>query len=254
MKDKESIMKLKTALLATTLLGLLSVVQAKTLNANNPEGYQQFRLDYAEMTDLANDNKLPHRNFYAKPSEGPDAAWFDAVKQGDLETVKEMVEAGQIIEVKDVGSLNQTALGWAAFIGYEDMVDYLLSKNANLWATDKGDVYHALKSAALGKNANIVKKLRELLKYGYDINDVSYEDDGETLVMVAASNNRMDVVKYFISQGADLNKVTTIQDPKRFSYNHSALSYACLRDYKEMQQLLIENGAINHRTGTTKCD
>lgn len=254
MKDKESIMKLKTALLATTLLGLLSVVQAKTLNANNPEGYQQFRLDYAEMTDLANDNKLPHRNFYAKPSEGPDAAWFDAVKQGDLETVKEMVEAGQIIEVKDVGSLNQTALGWAAFIGYEDMVDYLLSKNANLWATDKGDVYHALKSAALGKNANIVKKLRELLKYGYDINDVSYEDDGETLVMVAASNNRMDVVKYFISQGADLNKVTTIQDPKRFSYNHSALSYACLRDYKEMQQLLIENGAINHRTDTTKCD
>ena len=247
-------MKLKTALLATTLLGLLSVVQAKTLNANNPEGYQQFRLDYAEMTDLANDNKLPHRNFYAKPSEGPDAAWFDAVKQGDLETVKQMVEAGQIIEVKDVGSLNQTALGWAAFIGYEDMVDYLLSKNANLWATDKGDVYHALKSAALGKNANIVKKLRELLKYGYDINDVSYEDDGETLVMVAASNNRMDVVKYFISQGADLNKVTTIQDPKRFSYNHSALSYACLRDYKEMQQLLIENGAINHRTGTTKCD
>lgn len=247
-------MKLKTALLATTLLGLLSVVQAKILNANNPEGYQQFRLDYAEMTDLANDNKLPHRNFYAKPSEGPDAAWFDAVKQGDLETVKEMVEAGQIIEVKDVGSLNQTALGWAAFIGYEDMVDYLLSKNANLWATDKGDVYHALKSAALGKNANIVKKLRELLRYGYDINDVSYEDDGETLVMVAASNNRMDVAKYFISQGADLNKVTTIQDPKRFSYNHSALSYACLRDYKEMQQLLIENGAINHRTGTTKCD
>ncbi|WP_171973741.1 ankyrin repeat domain-containing protein, partial [Wohlfahrtiimonas larvae] len=181
-------------------------------------------------------------------------AWFDAVKQGDLETVKQMVDAGQIIEVKDVGSLNQTALGWAAFIGYEDMVDYLLSKNANLWATDSGDVYHALKSAALGKNANIVKKLRELLKYGYDINDVSYEDDGETLVMVAASNNRMDVVKYFISEGADLNKVTTIQDPKRFSYNHSALSYACLRDYKEMQQLLIENGAINHRTGTTKCD
>lgn len=247
-------MKLKTALLATTLLGLLSVGHAKILNANNPEGYQQFRLDYAEMTDLANENKLPHRVFYAKPSEGPDAAWFDAVKQGDLETVKAMVDAGQIIEVKDVGSLNQTALGWAAFIGYEDMVDYLLSKNANLWATDKGDVYHALKSAALGKNANIVKKLRELLKYGYDINDVSYEDDGETLVMVAASNNRMDVVKYFISEGADLNKVTTIQDPKRFSYNHSALSYACLRDYKEMQQLLIENGAINHRTGTTQCD
>lgn len=247
-------MKLKTAILASAMFGLLSMANAKTLNANNPEGFQQFRLDYAEMTDLSNENKLPHRNFYAKPSEGPDAVWFDAVKQGDLDTVKQMVDNGQIIEVKDVGSLNQTALGWAAFIGYEDMVDYLLSKNANVWATDKGDVYHALKSASLGKNANIVKKLREHLKYGYDINDASYEDDGESLVMVAASNNRMAVVEYFISQGADLNKVTTIEDPKRFSYNHSALSYACMRDYKEMQELLIKNGAINHRTGTTKCD
>ena len=246
-------MKLKTVVLASALLGLLSTVNAKTLNVNNPEGFQQFRLDYAEMIDLTNDNKLPHRNFYSKPSEGPDAAWFDAVKQGDLETVMAMVDNGQIIEVKDVGSLNQTALGWAAFIGYEDMVDYLLSKNANVWATDKGDVYHALKSASLGKNANIVKKLREILKYGYDINDSSYEDDGESLVMVAASNNRLDVVKYFISQGADLNKVTTIQDPKRFSYNQSALSYACQGGYKEMQQLLIENGAINHRTGDTTC-
>ena len=246
-------MKFKTLVLASTLLGLLSIGHAKVLNENNPEGFKQFRLDYAEMQDLTNEKKLPHRNFYSKPSEGPDAAWFDAVKQGDLETVMAMVDNGQIIEVKDVGSLNQTALGWAAFIGYEDMVDYLLSKNANVWATDKGDVYHALKSASLGKNANIAKKLREILKYGYDINDSSYEDDGESLVMVAASNNRLDVVKYFISQGADLNKVTTIQDPKRFSYDQSALSYACQGGYKEMQQLLIENGAINHRTGDTTC-
>ena len=247
-------MKFKTLLLATTLMGLCSIGNAKTLNANNPEGFQQFRLDYAEMVDLANENKLAWRDFYTKPSEGPDAAWFDAVKQGDLETVIKMVDNGQIIEVKDVGSLNQTALGWAAFIGYEDIVDFLLSKNANLWATDTGDVYHTLKSASLGKNAKIVQKLRELLQYGYDINDASYEDDGESLVMVAASNNRIDVVKYYISQGADLNKVTTIQDSKRGSYNQSALSYACERGHKEMQQLLIDNGAINHRTGTTTCD
>lgn len=244
----------RTLFLASTLMGLCSMGNANILNTNNPEGFQQFRLDYTEMVDLANENKLAWRDFYTKPSEGPDAAWFDAVKQGDLETVKKMVDNGQIIEVKDVGSLNQTALGWAAFIGYEDMVDFLLSKNANLWATDTGDVYHALKSASLGKNAKIVQKLRELLQYGYDINDASYEDDGESLVMVAASNNRIDVVKYYISQGADLNKVTTINDSTRGSYNQSALSYACGRGHKEMQQLLIGHGAINHRTGTTTCD
>lgn len=164
-----------------------------------------------------------------------------------------MVENGQDIEAKDTGSLDQTALGWAAFIGYEDIVDFLVEQGADLWATDKGDVYHVLKSAALGKNVNIVKKMHEALKDEYDINDTSYEDDGESLVMVAASNNRMEVVQYLIDEGADLNIVTTIEDPTRFSYNQSALSYACQQGYEEMQQLLIKNGAINHRTGDTSC-
>lgn len=164
-----------------------------------------------------------------------------------------MLENGQDIEAKDVGSLDQTALGWAAFIGYEDIVDLLVDKGANLWATDKGDVYHALKSAALGKNVNITRKMREALKDEYDINDTSYEDDGESLVMVAASNNRIEVVKYLIGEGNDLNIVTTIEDPSRFSYNQSALSYACQQGYEEMQKLLIEHGAINHRTGDTSC-
>lgn len=213
----------------------------------------KFRFDVTEMQDIASETKLPHRVFYAKPSEGDNAAWFDAVKQGNLAQVKAMVANGQDIEVKDTASLGQTALGWAAFIGYEDIVDFLIENNADLWATDKGDVYHALKSAALGKNANIVKKLREALKDQYDINDTSYEDDGESLVMVAASNNRLDVVEYLIGEGADLNLVTTIEDPVRFSYNHSAMSYACQRGYTEMQQLLIKNGAVNHRTGDTSC-
>lgn len=212
-----------------------------------------FRFELVEMQDIASPTKLKHRIFYAAPSTGPDAAWFDAVKQGNLGQVKEMVENGQDIEAKDVGSLDQTALGWAAFIGYEDIVDFLIEQNADLWATDKGDVYHALKSAALGKNVNIVKKLHEALKDDYDINDTSYEDDGESLVMVAASNNRLEVVEYLISQGADLNLVTTIQDPARFSYNQSALSYACQGGYEEMQKLLIDNGAINHRTNDTSC-
>lgn len=246
-------MKLKTLVLISAVFASVTLANAKVLNEKNPEGYQQFRLDYAEMVDIANKDKLPHRIFYAKPSEGLDAKWFDAVKQGDLETIKIMVEAGQSLEAKDDASLGQTALGWAAFIGYEDIVNYLAVKGANLWATDKADVYHALKSAAMGKNANIVKKLHIALKDKFDLNDSSYEDDGETLVMVAASNNRIDVVKYFIEQKVDLNKVTTAKDNTVGSYDQSALSYACDRGYVEMQKLLIEHGAINHRTGNTEC-
>lgn len=238
-------MRFKIFGLALSLVLLTSVSHAKILNEKNPDGYQQFRLDYVEMVDIANKNKLPHRIFYEAPSEGPDAKWFDAVKM--------QVEQGQDIEVKDNASLGQTALGWAAFIGYEDMVDYLIAQKANLWATDNGDVYNALKSASLGKNVNVVKKLQKALEGTFDIQDSSYEDDGETLVMIAASNNRIDIVKYFISQQVDLNAVTTAKDNRVGSFNQSALSYACERGHIDMQKLLIANGAINHSTGNTQC-
>lgn len=212
-----------------------------------------FRLSQEEMFDIANPDKLSWRIFYDKPSQGPDAAWFDAVKRGDLGTVKRMVAEGQPLEAKDEASLGQTALGWAAFIGYEDMVDFLIEQGADLQATDRGDVYNVLKSAVLGKNTRIVRKVHELLRDSTDLNDQSVESDGETLLMVAASNNRLETVRYLIAQGADLNRVTTIQNPKAGSYNQSALSYACTRNHPEMQKLLISHGAINHRTGRSSC-
>lgn len=220
-----------------------TAAQTASASAVSPAG---FRLSRAEMEDIANPDKLSWRIFYDKPSEGPDAAWFDAVKRGDLAAVKKMVEGGQNLEVKDEASLGQTALGWAAFIGYEDITDYLLEKGANIRATDRGDVYNTLKSAVLGKNTKIVQKLYEKLKNETDLNDQTVEDDGETLIMVAASNNRIETVKYLLSLGANPNLVSR----KR---NQSALSYACERGHKEMQTLLIERGAVNHKTGKSGC-
>ncbi|SUO97458.1 ankyrin repeat domain-containing protein [Suttonella ornithocola] len=212
-----------------------------------------FRYSPDEMYEIANPNRLSWRVFYDKPSEGPDAAWFDAVKRGDLNAVKKMVEEGQNIEAKDNASLGQTALGWAAFIGYEDLVDYLIAQGADLHATDRGDVYNVLKSAVLGKNTEIVKKIYALLKDETDLNDQTVESDGETLLMVAASNNRLETVEYLLSLGADPNLVTTTKNKSLGAYNQSALSYACVRDLPEMQALLIKHGAINHRTGKASC-
>ena len=167
-----------------------------------------------------------------------------------------MVNNGQDLEVKDTGSLNQTALGWAAFIGYEDMVDYLVSKGADIYAKDDGDVYNVMKSAVLGKNTNIVKKVHTLLneKAPVDLNDQTVESDGETLIMVAASNNRLETVKYLLAQGANPNLVATTKDKKMGSYNQGAYSYACSRDLVDMQKLLAANGAVNHRTGKASCE
>ena len=227
---------------------------ASVLNSSNPEGYQQFEMDYKEMIELANPNRLQWRMFYTAPSEGPDAAWFDAVKQGNLDQVKKMVKEGQNIEAKDEASLGQTALGWAAFIGYEDMVDYLLEQNADLFATDRGDVTNVLKSAGLGKNVDVFETLYERLKDKVSLDDQANDRQGETILIVASSNDRQDIVEFLLEKGANPNLVTTIKDKEDGAYNQSALSFACDKGNADTIETLIEHGAINHRNGKSSCD
>ena len=207
------------------------------------EPYKDYRYSYEEMQDIASQKKLSHRIFYT-PSKGLYAKWFDDVKKGNLDAVKKAVENGQNIEVQDSASLGQTALLWAAFIGYLDMVEYLISKGANIYATDRADVPHVLKSAVLGKNVDVVKYLYPMFKGKINLNE--QEADGETLLIVASSNNRIEIVKYLITLGADINIVSV---PK----NQNALTFACSRGHNEMADLLIKNGAINFKTGKASC-
>ncbi len=215
------------------------------LNPNNPPALADYRMNYRDMVEIANDKRLPHRIFYA-PSSGPDATWFDAVKKGDLASVKRMREQGQNLEAKDEAALGQTALGWAAFIGYEDLVRYLVSQGADLFATDRGDVQNVLKSATLGQNVAVFKFLHEQLKDKVDLNDTKTDQQGETLLMIAASNDRVQIVKYLLSQHVELNIVSR-------PLGQDALTSACSRGNLDVAALLIEAGAINHHTGKANC-
>ena len=262
-----------SAIMATMLLTGCSISNTSMPNTNStmpksmtvvqvpkgmPAPQTYFRFSDGKNFELTNKDRLANRNFYSQPSTGADAKWFDAVKHGDMATVKYMVDNGQNLEAIDTGSLDQTALGWAAFIGYEDMVDYLIDEGANLYATDKGDAYNALKSATLGTNARITRKIHELLdaKAPIDLDDHSaaVDRDGETLIMIAASNDRRENVKYLLAQGVDPNIVATTKDKASYAYNQSAYSYACMRGLVEMQKLLAANGGINHRTGKASCE
>lgn len=205
----------------------------------------KFRYSLEDMQKIASDKLLKHRIFYAKPSEGPDAAWFDAVKQGNLDLVKQMVENGQNLEAKDEASLGQTALGWAAFIGYLDIVQYLVEQGADIRATDKADVYNTVKSAVLGGNAQVLKYLHNLLKDEVDWD--AKEDDGETLLSVAAVDGRYEALEYILSfNPKSINNVAE-------KFDVSPLSGACDRGYTDVVALLIQHGAINHKTGTSLC-
>lgn len=205
--------------------------------------YADFRLSFAEMYQLANPGFLPHRIFYSAPSTGPDAAWFDAVKQGDLEDVKAMVGKGQDLEAKDEDLLGQTALGWAAFIGYEDMVRYLVEQGADIRATDRGDVYHSVKSAVLGGNVEVIAYLAE--KLGDEVDWDAREGDGETLALAGGVLGRTEFVKWVAQFDPDFNAVS--------KKDASPLSGACKEGFYDTAKFLIERGAINHLTGASSC-
>jgi len=66
-----------------------------------------------------------------------------------------------------------------------------------------------------------------------DVNNI--DKYGYTLLILAADNNRIDVVKYLIGKGADIN----YQD----IYNRTALNYATLRENNDIVRFLIEANA-----------
>ena len=203
------------------------------------------RLSPQELTNLANPRRLSHRIFYTKPSQGPNAKWFDAVKEGNLAEIKRMVEAGQDIEVQDTYSLKQTALCWAAFIGYLDVVEYLVSKGANLYAGDTADVTSAFKSAILGGNIKVIEYLYPLYEGKLNLNEQD-KRDGETMLMVAAGNNREDAVKFLLDKKVDVNIVSK-------QLNKSAYTYACESKNQNIIKMIKDAGGINVRTGKASC-
>ncbi|WP_297208561.1 ankyrin repeat domain-containing protein [uncultured Brachyspira sp.] len=203
------------------------------------------RLTPAQLTNLANPRRLSHRIFYRERSKGPNAKWFDAVKEGNLAEIKRMVEAGQDIEVQDTASLKQTALGWAAFIGYLDVVQYLVDKGANLYAGDTADVTSAFKSAILGGNIKVIEYLYPLYQGKLNLNEQD-KRDGETMLMVAAGNSREDAVKFLLDKKVDVNIVSK-------QLNKSAFTYACESRNQNIIKMIKDAGGINVRTGKASC-
>jgi len=250
---------MKKRIILTTALLAVGVFNVKAQDTGKKADISKFRYSYAKMQEIANPKLLSHRIFYETKSVGPNAAWFDAIKQGNLEQVKQIIEsAGDqhqkklIIEARDEASLGQTALGWAAFIGYLDIIKYLVSQGADIRATDKADVYNSVKSAVMGGNAEVVKYLHGLMNKG-EINWDAEEKDHETLFLVAAVDGRLDVVKYILEDKPDVN-INAVAKNDQPKIDASPLSGACERGFKDVADFLITKGAINHKTGKSSCN
>jgi len=152
---------------------------------------------------------------------------FRASSKGDLADVKELVEAGANINVKDGNGW--TALMFATDKKHLDIVKYLVEKGADINVKDKFSS-SALTYAILRNSLDIVKYLVEK---GADINVKN--DKGVTALILAASENRIGIVKCLVEKGADMN----VKDWT----GTTALMSAVSQNQFDIVKYLVEKGA-----------
>ena len=124
----------------------------------------------------------------------------DAVKEGDLERVKSLVEQG--VDKDMVGDHGLTSLNLASWKNHLLVVQYLIEQGASL---DKADNtgQTSLSGAA---HCGHLELTRYLLEQGADRDKA--DNDGMTPLHFAAQHGHLETAMLLMSYGADLNATT----------------------------------------------
>jgi len=177
-----------------------------------------------------------------------------AAARGDIEAIERMVSSQFSIDTGDYDG--RTALHLASAEGQLDVVDFLIAKGANVDVVDRWGV-GPLQDAIENKHDHIIERLVEagarvnpaavisqlcqaasdgalryvqrLIKGGGDITLGDY--DGRTPLHLAAAGNHVEVAKYLIEQGADVNAVDR--------FGGRPLDDAKRNGWEQMQVLLL---------------
>ena len=207
-----------------------------------------FMLGILPIQAVWADNKNALAEYYNlwadKQKSAGEAGYIDRTLT--LDKVKLLVEQGADINARIKKFGDGTALMVSSAMGQLDIVKYLISKGADINARDKSGATALIAAATFSfvtnkdGNLEVVKALVEggsflLFKTnkGADINARDIELGGATALMMASSAGDLEVVKYLISKGADVNV--------RTKYGKTALSLAKTKEIKDV--LLYTNDA-----------
>ncbi len=199
---------------------------------------------------------IPAESTGSQTSKGKKDEFFDAVKNGKLETVQKMFEEG--IDINSTDYLGQTALHKAASLGQSGIVEWLISHGADSSRQDsegntpldnarenlRNRTYHALmKHNAPSNNSTMnvavalywsdKERALELLRNGADSN--AQTSLGHTPLLISTRCRDFLMVKQLIEYGANVNLC-------------SPLYHALAKNNLEIAELLIQSGAdVNFR-------
>ncbi|MFA5238146.1 MAG: ankyrin repeat domain-containing protein [Phycisphaerae bacterium] len=164
-----------------------------------------------------------------------DAKLIQAIQDGDLQTVQDLLANGAEANAKDYDG--KTAIGWAAYKGHAGIVKLLLEKGADVNAKNNKGVT-ALMLAAEQNHMEITKIL---LAKDADIN-AKTTDNGQTALMAAATKSgRTAVVRLLLEKGAEINA-------KNNKGATALLVAACIGDIGAVNILLEKGADVNSRT------
>lgn len=238
---------------------------------------KRYLICSAPATIFANSNKEKDFKKFCKESGGVD--WLiTAVQYDNLEIVKFLVENGADVnwEKCEIVTSNynerfeykNTVLSAAVKRNNSEMVRYLLDKGAIADNSQDKSGDTLLHIAIKNKNPNIVS---DLINQGADVNAenkrfetplaAALQSDNETIISILLDNGaklkstggtltfedaideaNISIVKYFLKQGIDINKV--------LKNGETPLAKAIGKENIELFKLLIENGAdVNQACG-----
>ena len=160
---------------------------------------------------------------------GPSVSIHDAATKGNIEAVKQHLDAGADVELKCV-NCGGTVLRHAVSGGHIEIVELLVSKDADVNAkTEEGE-----SPLHLAANRGHKEIIELLIARGADVD--AKGDSGRTPLHVAAQKGHKEIIELLIAKGADV-------DAKGGWKEGTPLLYAATYGHKEVVELLIAKGA-----------
>jgi ankyrin repeat protein len=192
----------------------------------------------------------------SRPLSEADKALIQAARKGDIETVKQHLDAGADVNAKVMNG--STPLTSAAYSGHKEIVELLLANGADVNANDRNGStpLHSAKTKeiaelliAKGADVNARNKNNETpidLARRKSTRILLRENGAEySTIHYAARHGDLDMVKKFLTKGVDVNI--------KYGKNEwTPLLFAAPGHHKDVLELLISKGANVNATGKRK--
>ncbi|WP_300756961.1 ankyrin repeat domain-containing protein [uncultured Brachyspira sp.] len=197
------------------------------------------RKENIEMVKLLIKNKADVNIAYSGDRGNEETPLMYAAMKGYKETVKILIENKALVNKRNRNNVN--ALIYAYMFGHDDIADILLQNGSD--SLDKSlNAANLNEATLLSDNAPLINASRNstneifLQKLIYNGADVNYKNyNGDTALIEAALNGKINFVKLLIKNNADVN----VQNMGGMT----ALMWACHRGDLEMTKMLLYAGA-----------